>query len=182
MTTLEHSQPTLFDETELPLMSSAEGSRARILVGLGTGLDWQEREAGSGANMQGLLANYSRSSCSWKTSQHCLLEGLETFSETWPRSGMMRNGIAYQLPPLVRLMSGIASGLWGTPTASRGFPKRDEFKSQNIRWQIRERFGVGPMNPRFTEWLMGFPMDHSAAKPLATPLSRKSRNSSAERS
>ena len=40
--------------------------------------------------------------------------GLATFSETWPRSGMMRNGIAYQLPPLVRLTDETGSGLWPT--------------------------------------------------------------------
>jgi hypothetical protein len=46
-----------------------------------------------------------------------LVEGLTEFSETWPRSGMMRNGIAYQLPPLVPLTDETASGLWPTPTS-----------------------------------------------------------------
>jgi DNA (cytosine-5)-methyltransferase 1 len=42
---------------------------------------------------------------------------LSAFSETWPRSGMTRNGIAYQLPPLVRLTDATESGLWRTPSA-----------------------------------------------------------------
>ena len=71
----------------------------------------------SGANTPGSLARYDRNTCSWKTSQLCLDGGLETFSETWPRSGMMRSGIAFRLPTLVPLTDGIASGSWPTPTA-----------------------------------------------------------------
>jgi hypothetical protein len=40
---------------------------------------------------------------------------LTVFSETWPRSGLMRNGIAYQLPPLVPLTDATGPGLWPTP-------------------------------------------------------------------
>jgi DNA (cytosine-5)-methyltransferase 1 len=34
----------------------------------------------------------------WRTWQRCLVEGWEQFSGTWPRSGMTRNGIAFQRP------------------------------------------------------------------------------------
>jgi hypothetical protein len=59
---------------------------------------------------------------SWrKTSQgYCqvMLDGsLEPFSETWPRAGMTRNGIAYQLRPLAPLTDATASGSWPTPCA-----------------------------------------------------------------
>jgi hypothetical protein len=47
----------------------------------------------------------------------CFGEGLTAYSETWPRSGMMQSGIAYRLPPLVRLTDGTGSGLWRTPQA-----------------------------------------------------------------
>ena len=63
-----------------------------------------------------LLASFDQPSSSWKTSQHFLDEGLTEFSGTWPRSGMMRSGIAYQLPPLVPLTDATGSGLWPTPT------------------------------------------------------------------
>jgi hypothetical protein len=43
---------------------------------------------------------------------------LEEFCETWPRSGCLSNGIAYQLPPLVLLTAEIGSGLWRTPDVS----------------------------------------------------------------
>ena len=37
---------------------------------------------------------------SWKTWQRCLIGEWELFSGPWPAAGMMRNGIAYQRPPL----------------------------------------------------------------------------------
>jgi hypothetical protein len=46
--------------------------------------------------------------------------GLAEYSETWPRSGLMRSGIAYQLPPLAPLTDATASGLWPTPRKAEG--------------------------------------------------------------
>ena len=71
----------------------------------------------SGQKLPELLAMYSRDSSSWKTSQRCLVDGLQTFLETWPRSGMTVSGIAYQLPPLALRTAVIGSGLLPTPTA-----------------------------------------------------------------
>src|SRR5262245_24901416 len=45
---------------------------------------------------------------------------LERFSETWPRAGMTRNGIAYQRQPLAPLTDVIGSGLWPTPRVEPG--------------------------------------------------------------
>ncbi len=115
MTTLEPSQPTLFDETELPLTSSAEGSRARTFLSLEKALASKVRDLVCGESMHGSLANYDLLSSSWKTSQHCLVEGLAEFSATWPRSGTTRRGIAYQLVPSAPLTGEIASGSWPTP-------------------------------------------------------------------
>ena len=57
------------------------------------------------------------SSC-WRTWQRCLVEGWTLFSGSFPRSGMTRNGIAYQRAPLVRLTDATESGLLPTPEAS----------------------------------------------------------------
>src|SRR4030095_14635170 len=47
-----------------------------------------------------------------------MLDGsLEPFSETWPRAGMTRNGIAYRLPPSAPLTDATACGSWPTPCA-----------------------------------------------------------------
>jgi hypothetical protein len=114
-------------QMELELMSSAEDSLAKISALPEKVRDWKASAAAYGRNTPELLANYDRNSSSWRTSQRCLVEGWTVFSETWPRSGLMRNGIAYQLQPLVRLTDEIGSGLLltgkrthhvPTPTAS----------------------------------------------------------------
>jgi hypothetical protein len=46
------------------------------------------------------------------------------FSETWPASGMTRNGRAYQQRPLVPRTFAGACGLLPTPVASEGFNRR----------------------------------------------------------
>lgn len=57
-----------------------------------------------------------------KTSQFSEGEDLESFSETFSRSGMMRNGIVFQQEPLVRLTRGTESGSWPTSKASASGP------------------------------------------------------------
>ena len=93
-------------------------------------------EVDCGVKSPVLLASYNPDTQSWKTSQTSLVatgdDGLDEFSETWPRSGMTRNGTAYQLPRLARTITEIGSGLsatkeefyWRTPdTGSGGTPK-----------------------------------------------------------
>ena len=74
--------------------------------------------------MVGVRPNYWRSTTPLRHRgerlQLCLVGEWDEFSETLPRSGMMRNGSVFQLPPLVRLTGG-GSGLWPTPiTADAG--------------------------------------------------------------
>jgi hypothetical protein len=53
----------------------------------------------SGPSTRDSFARYDRASRSWRTSRASLLEaGLDAFSGTWPRRGMMRSGACYQLP------------------------------------------------------------------------------------
>jgi hypothetical protein len=73
---------------------------------------------GSGRSLPKSFASYDPDTSSWRTSQACLLEGWATYSGTWPRSGTMRAGKAYQQQPLVRLTDVTESGSWGTPTGS----------------------------------------------------------------
>ena len=84
----------------------------------GRGHCWRAQRP-MGQSTPELLARYDRATSSWRTSQLCLDGALSEFSETWPRSGTMRNGTAYQLPPLVPLTDATASGSWPTPSASR---------------------------------------------------------------
>lgn len=71
-----------------------------------------------GQSTPALLASYDPATSLWRTSQLSLIEDLGESLETWPRSGMTRSGIAYQLQPLAPLTAETASGLLPTPAAS----------------------------------------------------------------
>ena len=50
----------------------------------------------------------------------------EEFLETWPRSGIVSNGIAYRLPPLTLSTGETESGSWPTPNTMDYLKPRDE--------------------------------------------------------
>ena len=77
-------------------------------------------EADFGRKCAELLASYDRNSCSWRTWQLCLDGALTEFSETFPKSGMTRNGKLYRLPTWEHRTSENGSGFWPTPNVSIG--------------------------------------------------------------
>jgi hypothetical protein len=88
-----------------------------------------------------LLASWSHDTLSWKTSQLCLVEGSQTFSEPWPRSGMMQSGTAYQLQPLAPLTVETESGLWPTPDV-RGFTNDGSLEMLKQKVSSREEWSA----------------------------------------
>ncbi len=77
---------------------------------------------GYGRSSPEFLARYDPDTQSWRTSQVCFLstaaDSLAEYSQTWPRSGCMRNGTAYRLPVLAHRTEGTESGLLPTATVS----------------------------------------------------------------
>jgi len=69
------------------------------------------------------FAWYDPDTHSWRTFQATLDSDSEAFKETWPRSGMTRDGTAYQLPPsaprtyAIAYSSSLHGELQWTPTA-----------------------------------------------------------------
>lgn len=61
------------------------------------------------------LASFDRDMFSWRTFQLSWDATSTEFSETWPRSGLMRSGTAFRLQPLAPRTGGIGSGLLPTP-------------------------------------------------------------------
>lgn len=98
--------------------SSVEDSPARTSLRQVTGLALQAPGPGSGASSLDSLASFDRSTSSWRTSQRSFIEDWARYSETWPRSGLMRSGTAYLLPVLVPLTEETESGLLPTPTGT----------------------------------------------------------------
>lgn len=70
-------------------------------------------EAGCGPSSPGSLARYNPNLYGWKTAQCSLFGGLEWFSETFPRWGMMRGGELFPLPTPEHLTLERESGYLG---------------------------------------------------------------------
>lgn len=126
-------------QTSAQSMSFAEASHAKTLPlhkfngGLGQGLMVNEQDYGERSNVWPLT--YDRECCFWRTCQASLVPDLDEFSETWPASGMMRNGIAFQPVLPAGLTSATVSGLLPTPAARdyRDVSKGKAFLSQRKR-------------------------------------------------
>lgn len=115
------------------LTSSAAASRAKTSASPEKVQDSQERGPVFGTILLGSFAQFGPDGWSSKTCQLSLLEGSEPFSETWPKSGMTRNGTAYRLAPLVLRTGGNASGSWPTPSAS-GMPCEGTVRLARKAW------------------------------------------------
>ena len=138
--TLQNSQATFWQGTELPLMSSQAASHAKTLAPQESKLAWaQEPAAASGPRSCDLLANYDPATSSWRTSQRCFLaqakneaDGLAEFSETWPSAGMMRNGKTYRRQPWALLTLENGRGLLPTPRKNDS-QKRGKFNIETLQ-------------------------------------------------
>ena len=99
---------------------SAADSHAKTSALQEKAQDLKEIEVDSGSNSTGSSKKSARVTRSSKTSQPFAVEDWIKSSGHSLRSGTMRNGIVYPLPPLAHLTAGTESGLWPTPTSSTG--------------------------------------------------------------
>ena len=174
----QKAKPTLF----------AEGSPARTFLSLDTAPALPAAVQDSGGNYCVPFAWYDRGTQSWRTWQLCLETGWAPFLGTWPRSGMTRNGIAYQRRQLERCTIGTEFGyrLIPTPTAcdhkGSGRLRLERGENNNLRDWFKIKFGFLYPPVAAAEYLMGFPTGHTDLKHTEMPLSHKSRKSSGEKS
>lgn len=185
-------------------MSLPEASRARTSASPGKGQGLRASGRDYGRTSAELLATYDRDTQSWRTYQGCLValanneaDGLAVFSETWPRSGLMRNGTAYRLPLSELHTFETGRGWWPTPNKSNGFApfsietmrrkalgigrlRNGTAMGFDLKWEARAvpYLVDGWINPILSEWLMGFPFGHTDLEASETPSSPKSLNSS----
>ena len=141
------------------LMCCLEDSPASQLASQGNDRATQT-SAGYGQSLPVSFAVFDQLTSSWKTSQGCLPLGTDGFSEqssvTWPRAGTMRSGIAYERPTSVLRTDASACSSLPTPTAR-------DWKDFGVRSYGRHSDTLpivlgGIPNPRWIEWLMGFPI------------------------
>lgn len=92
------SAPSTVDHGAERSMSSAADSPARTSAAPeADSASSEESGADCGESTRVSFARFDRATASWRTHQCSLFGGLELFSATWPRSGMMRRGKCYPL-------------------------------------------------------------------------------------
>lgn len=168
-------------DAQLTLLPEDSHARTSRLPATGQELPAQDRVYGQSS--RDLLANYDLDSQLWKTSQRCFLEGWAEFLETYPKSGMTRNGMLYQQHPLARTTSEIERTFLPTPGLN-------EFKgSGRNRYKNSPHFRGAKMaeglrtcqsdpiytNPDFIAAQMGYPRKWAH---MGTQSSLKSQNQS----
>jgi hypothetical protein len=114
-------------------------------------------EADYGKKWRGSLAKWDRDSSSWKTHQLSLFGGLETFSETWPKWGIMRNGECWGQDIAVDQWNASEFGL---PAPTKAMGKRGWGIAAKPRYSAEleanaRLFGYKP-HPSVLEWSMGW--------------------------
>lgn len=177
--TFRHSMDAL---GEVWSMSSAVDSPARTSATAGTKPAWLESAAASGETWPESLAKYDPDSSLWKTSQRSLFGGWETFLATWPRSGLMLDGMCWEAPTSGGLNLENECGSWPTLKASdaKQYSKNADYFRRRVKVapDLPVLVGLktpptaagfyGRLNPDWTEWLMGWPIGWTASGPLAT--------------
>ena len=132
-----------------------------------------------------LLAIYDQDTQSLKMSQPCLPgemgNGSTGFFQTWPRSGLMQSGKVYHLEELAPHMRESERGLLPTPVKADGeAPSLKATLRSGETWEtisgltgilVAKTLGLHGrqilhgknfvVNPRLTENMMGFPINHT---------------------
>ena len=105
--------------------------------------DLTEKAPPCGITWRGWLAKFDQDSYSWKTAQCSFIEESGECLETFPASGMTRDGLLWERMTLERRIKGTERGLWRTPDTGGG----GHLDSSN-KARIIER----TVNPSKSDW------------------------------
>jgi len=101
----------------LKWISSLEASPASPIQVLGSYLDKKTQET-YGRMLKESLGRFDPESYSWRTFQTSIIPLPPQSLETWPKWGLTRRGVLYELPTLAHRIDEQGGSLWPTPTAS----------------------------------------------------------------
>ncbi len=153
------------------LTSFLEDFRARTSAQQVEGQELAVKNQVYGSKWQESSMRYDLNTSSWKTHRSLLGEDLCESSVTLPKLGLIADGVVFQQKNLVRLISETACGWPGEMFAT---PQARDYRSGSLdRWNdprrsrnLNDQVG-GLLNPRWEEWLMGWPIGWTELKPLA---------------
>lgn len=170
--TSDSVEATTFSE----LMSSAEDSLAKTFPTPDAGQVLLESDQGCSLKPFAWFDNSDPEQLCWRTWQRSILGGWMSYSERWPESGMVVNGIAYRLPPLAPRTCEKECSFLPTPTlVSCEHPGRMKIKEHQqtcISFELSKRDAWeagGQWSPSHAQWFMGFPASWTALEDSETP-------------
>jgi hypothetical protein len=139
-------------------------------------LDLTDQDQGYGEKWRGWLARYDQDSSSWKTAQCSLITDLGESLETYPTSGLMRDGLLWEQTRSVGNTTETEYGLLPTPTArdfnghtiTKKRPKGFNKVLPNIFKLEFQLQGQCYPHPTFSEGVMQWPIGWTDLKPLET--------------
>lgn len=178
-TTLEHSTGDPGVDAWILLLRDFRASRSRSQA------NGQEPTTSAicGPTRSALLAKYDLDSHSWKTSQGFLaLDTLEPSSVIFPKSGTMQGGQCWELVMSAHRTDGGDFGYWPTPNATdwKRTPMTDKYANKPLKDGLPDTLPqlcareckcgtqMHRHEPRFAEFVMGWPIGLTDLKPLGT--------------
>ena len=161
-------KPLTDDHGEGVLMWCLEASRVRISARPARARESKGPGVDSGWKWQESSVKWSHSTSSWKTRQRSLLEGLDEFSETWPKWGIMRDGECWEQTPLEPVIIAPESGYVPTPIASDYKGGARNGRDSEFKHWLKRRLGNSYPHPRRVEEMMLWPIGWSELEPLET--------------
>lgn len=133
---------------------------------------WKEPAAGFTEKSCELLAQLDRDTSSWKMSPRLKVTDLKRLSRTWPSWGMTVDGCAYEHPMSGHRITATGGSHWlPTPTAHNAKETNAPSEANRNTPTLAAQVG-GKLNPQWVEWLMGWPINHTALKQSETVKSR----------
>ena len=146
-------------------IASSEVSPVRIFPMPEEGQDWTGKGLDCSLRPFAWFENCNPERLCWRTWQRCLLEGWTEFLGRWPRSGTMRNGIVFRLPPLVPRISGTGcSSLRYIPTPKRLMPDNLTSGTLNDAGRIVRKSG-NDYGINLADWVRLWPTPTSLSPP-----------------
>lgn len=167
-------RPSTETHGEAGSMSFRVDSHARTSAQLGRAQESMAKNLECGTIWQGSFARYDHDSSLWRTPQYSLLEGLDVFSETWPRWGTMRNGACLEVTQLPALSCEKGYGFLpaltkadSLGTGKKRFRGSAEYRGgktiEGLRTSLTDPQYI---HPDFAEWVMGWPIGWTELPPL----------------
>lgn len=136
-----------------------------------------------GLQLSTSFAQYDLDTRSWRTSQESFLTNTyDEFSETWPKAGLMQDGMCWELQASVEINLENEFGLWPTLKASdhSQLSKNLEYYKKRLKTvpdlPVIVALSTPPsadgiyarLNPEWAELLNGLPIGWTGLRPLET--------------